>query len=134
MSNSPFNNNSYINMFFGNIHNLNRNMRNFFSEEYYDKLKFASQDMFKYLINEVLKYQTKDYTKADVIICYRNDIWKKYNKLMLEHLKFKNKYQIGVSLMCISNLLKKHNLYLFFPTLISMYVLDQQQLKDSMTE
>lgn len=110
-----FNNIHFYNSFFNKHKQLKTNRRNNFSIDYYDKLINDNYNNYK----EVKKHQEKDYKKADTIICYRNETRQKYNNLMLRHLKFKDKFQIGVKLICKSNSLRDYNIYNNFEFMIT---------------
>ncbi len=106
---SPFNNQVYLDSIFPNISTLDQNMRNNFTKAYYKDLK-TNQDT-DYLTKEVLKYNTKNYYDADMIITYYRKSRDKYNELMLEHLGFESKFDKGVKLQCITNdLYTKHEI------------------------
>jgi hypothetical protein len=82
-----FNQPLFLNWFFPNQETMNTNWRNKFSLGYYDWLLEKATD--EELEIEVAKYSTRNPEKADIIVAYRNEIVRKYNKLMLEHLNKK---------------------------------------------
>lgn len=105
-SSDYMNSKHYFNLLFSVFDNLNTNYRNHFTIKYYDSL--INEDI-NYR-EEVIKYSTKTYHEAEYIICWYNKTVKKYNDLMLKHLKI-DKYNDGVKLMCITNDLRDKNLY-----------------------
>jgi hypothetical protein len=112
-----------------NRHRLKTNYRNKFTIDYYKKLRNEVYDNYK----EVIKHQEPDYKKADIIICYRNKTREKYNNLMLKHLGFKNKFQIGVKLICKSNDLRDKNIFNNFTFTIKEINKDDYILDDGTT-
>jgi len=85
---------------------LDKNYRNNFSNDYYESLINNKINV----ENELKKYNTLDYKKADIIICYHNKIVDKYNELMMKHLNI-NFGDIGCKVMCKTNELKDYNIY-----------------------
>ena len=106
---TTFNKKNFINKVFTYQLNLNSNFRNNFSKEYYDKLINTTNK--KWLLNQVIKYSTKNYWEADIIIAYRNKTRKKYNDLMLKKLGFNNKYEPGIKIICCDNELSKKEIF-----------------------
>ena len=108
-----FNSEQYLKMVFNKIEEMNVNHRNDFTKEYYDKIINGKLNP----LDEVKKYSTKSWKDAEVIICYfnennkKNPTAKKYNNLMLNHLGFKDKFQVGVKLICKTNDLRHKNIY-----------------------
>lgn len=99
--------NKYYNKFFYDTHkSLGVNMRNNFTFEYYDSL-INGKDIKK----EVMKYSSKNYYDADVIICWYNKSIEHYNELMLKKLGFKDIFNVGVKLLCKSNKLAELGCY-----------------------
>lgn len=97
----------FYNAFFKYHKQLKTNRRNNFEISFYDKLINDKYNNY----NEVKKYQVNDYKQAETIICFRNETVTKYNNLMLEHLGFTDKFQIGVKLICKSNDLREKDIY-----------------------
>jgi len=105
--NEQFDNIHFYKAFYNKHKKLKTNRRNDFTIDYYDELINNKYNNYK----SVKEKEEKDYKKADTIICYRNDTREKYNKLMLEHLGFKDKFQVGVKLICKSNELRQKDIY-----------------------
>lgn len=103
----PYNQPAFLNMIFNNQHTKNENWRNDFTLEYYDSLLSGSKE---YLEQELKKYSTKTPESADVIIAYRNDIVDKYNDYMLAY-RNQTITDDDVPVMCITNDLRKHDMY-----------------------
>ncbi len=57
------------------------------------------------------KYRCENITKAEVIICYRNKIKDKYNKMVCDKLKIKSMTQKGAKIIAITNDLRKLGIY-----------------------
>ena len=93
--------NEYMYNTFETPKELQKNYRNDFTDEYYEKLKMGNYDN----LNEIKKYSTKNYYDAECIICYRNDTVKLYNEKMLKHLN-KTPTDVGVKYLCKTNTLK----------------------------
>lgn len=108
----------YIDLMFNKIDSVFTNNRNNFTKEYYDYLRTAEQS---FLINEVIKYSTKKYMDAHVVLCYRNkdkfktiidddgntidknlNTMKKYNDKILKE-KGLDRYDVGTRHICVSN-------------------------------
>lgn len=100
---------NFLNCMFKEFDKMTTNYRNNFTKEYYDSLINSTND--NYLIEESLKYNTKNYYNSDVIIAYRNSTREKYNKLMCEYNNIKNKTDLNALLICNSNKLGKYNIY-----------------------
>lgn len=107
MENNTFNNKEYLESTYLKHFKLTENRRNHFTIEYYDKIINGELNPLK----EVKKHQTKDFTKAEVVICYRNTTTKIYNEVILKKKGFKDKFQVGVSLICRTNKLRNKNVY-----------------------
>jgi len=98
-----YNSPEYINYMFGTIVENSNNYRNNFTKEYYDSLINEKVD-----IREELRKHfniSKDYTKADVILCHSNTQCTEYNKLMLLYHKL-NKFDVGAKIICTTNTCK----------------------------
>ena len=98
---------NFFNLMFKNQITLNKNYRNNFTKQYYNKLKTKSIELAH---QEVLKYNTQ-YNKAEVIIAFNNDTRKKYNKRMCEKLGINNLFDVGTKIICKTNKLSDHNIY-----------------------
>ncbi len=121
--NKKFNSEQYLKLIFGRRATMKHNYRNDFTKEYYNTLieeKVNLQD-------EVTKYSTKKYSDAEVIICWRNEIVDKYNKLMMEKLGLK-RFSPGLKLVCINNKLFKKNIYNKYSTEIESVNGDEVKL------
>jgi hypothetical protein len=98
-----YNSPSYIKYMFGTVIENSNNYRNNFTKQYYDSLINEQVD-----IKEELKKHfnvSKDYTKADVILCHSNSQCLEYNKLMLAYHKL-DKFDVGAKIICITNTCK----------------------------
>ena len=100
---------NFMNYMFYKTDKMTTNYRNNFTKEYYDSL--INSNNHKYLVDECFKYSTDDYTKAEVIIAYKNETRQKYNRLMCEYHKINNKTDINTNLICITNDLRKYEIY-----------------------
>jgi hypothetical protein len=82
-----FNQPLFLNWLFPNQETMNTNWRNKFSLGYYDWLleKATKQE----LETEVIKYSTKKPQDADIIVAYRKEIVRDYNREVLKYKKFK---------------------------------------------
>lgn len=98
----------YLNYLYGKRKSLGTNYRNNFSKDYYNKL--INMNNKEEILKEVLKYNSKKYYEADVIISYKNETRQKYNQLMLDYhnIKFGDK---NCKVVCKTNKLKKYNLF-----------------------
>ncbi len=123
--NNQFDNKYYYNAFFRKHKQLKTNRRNDFTIDYYDKLIKGTYNNY----NQVKKYHEPDYKKVEKIICYTNETRKKYNNLMLEHLGFKDMYQVGVKVICKSNKLRDKNIFNNFEFTISKKTYDKETEK-----
>ena len=106
---------NYLNHIYSEIIDIRTNYRNQFTIEYYDEL--IKCDYKDSLSIEIKKYNSDDYTKADIIICItikQKDI---YNKLMSKHLK-KTIYDIGCKIVCVTNNLRSKEIYNNFDFII----------------
>ena len=65
----------------------------------------------KKLITEIKKYNSNNFFTAEIIIAYRNDTRRHYNKLMCDRLGIKNKFDIGTKLICKTNEFKNIGLF-----------------------
>lgn len=101
--------NHFLKYFFTDIIQMNTNYRNEFTTDYYDNLIKSNNT--KYLVDEIMKHSEKDYRNADVIITYTNKTRMKYNKLMAKHKGFKDKKDVGVKCILLSNELKDMEIY-----------------------
>jgi hypothetical protein len=102
-----FNSPQYLSMLFGeNVGEMKTNMRNDFTIEYYDTLINNEVD----LQAEVRKYSV-NWRDAEKIICFRNKTIKLYNKRYLEMIGEDDMIYIGSNLRCITNNLRKYNIY-----------------------
>ena len=104
----PLNSAQYMNYIALQTKILDQNQRNNFTIEYYNQLINMSK---KQAIVQVKKYSQKLKKKWDehlTIICHRNIMVQKYNKLVLRSID-KSKYDPGVKIRCISNKLIKKN-------------------------
>ena len=100
---------NWINYMFGSLDVMTTNYRNHYEKSYYDYLINCKDK--KQLINEIKKYNSNTYYDAEIIIAYRNDTRRYYNKLMCDRLGIKNKYDIGTKLICKTNDFKKIGLF-----------------------
>jgi hypothetical protein len=101
----------------------------YYYKSFYNKHKKLKTNHRNY--KEVIKHQEPDYKKADIIICYRNKPTReKYNNLMLKHLGFKDKFQIGVKLICKSNDLRDKNIFNNFTFTITEEIKKKGELSD----
>jgi hypothetical protein len=98
----------FLDMFFANQIRKDENWRNKFSVGYYRSLIHSADE--KYLQTQILKYSTKTYQEADIIVAYTNENVDKYNALMLKH-HGKKITDVGVPLICKSNDFRKYNIY-----------------------
>jgi len=127
---------NFLTLMFKEKDKMITNYRNNFTKEYYDSL-IKSNDK-KYLINESLKYNT-DYKKSEVIIAYRNTTREKYNKLMCDYKGINNKTDKGAALICITNDLRKKDIYNKFTMKVTekkdeMYILNDGDREYTLTE
>tara|TARA_S200002703_G_scaffold21073_1_gene17567 strand:- start:187 stop:3201 length:3015 start_codon:yes stop_codon:yes gene_type:complete len=99
----------WLDLIFSRKDNLIENHRNHFTKEYYDRL-INSTDK-DYLFKQVKKHSTKSYKDTELIIVYKNTTRKEYNKKKVRDLGFNSKTDIGVLLICITNDLRKKDLY-----------------------
>jgi len=107
METSPFNNETYLNAVYKTHKQLKKNMRNDFEFTYYDDIISGKISATK----AVKKHQTKNPFDAEVVICYKNETCNIYNKAILKHKGFEDKYAIGVSLICKTNKLRNKDVY-----------------------
>lgn len=109
----PYNQPAFLNMIFNNQQTKNENWRNDFTLEYYKSLLSGNKE---YLEQELKKYSTKNPEDADVIIAYRGsddakiNVVKKYNDYMLAYHN-QTITDDDVPVMCITNDLRKHDMY-----------------------
>lgn len=122
-----YDNKTYLTSTFLEHKQLTINRRNHFTTQYYDNLIYGKCDNIK----EVKKHHTKDYTKADVIICKKNETVNKYNDLMLKHLNFKDKLQVGVKLICKTNKFRDKDIFNDFEFTIIKTTKDKITLDDN---
>jgi hypothetical protein len=112
----------------------NKNERNDFTNEYYDKLIKKKID----LLEEIQKYMHKDMYSAECVICYTNEQCDIYNEKIMKYHNI-NFGDIGCKVMCKSNDLRKYGIYNNFLftinkkdndsiTLNNNYVITKQQL------
>jgi len=97
-----------INALFKEQKFMNANYRNKFKASFYDKLRYVYNT--NQCIEQVRKYST-DFTKADFIICYRNETVKQYNNKKMKFLGFNSITDIGCKVMLTSNELRKMEIY-----------------------
>lgn len=90
----------YLKYLFSDIKEEFNNYRNNFPKEYYDSLIYSNDK--NYLIREVIKYSTKNYKDAEIIITYRNINREKWNNLIMaeDKLSYNTK---GLKLFCDVN-------------------------------
>jgi hypothetical protein len=135
--NKHFNSNNYLNMIYGEIIQVNTNFRNNFKIKYYDSLinHIPNEDLIKkynghdyFLIDEIKKYNSKNWKKADIIICITNKSKENYNKLMSEYKKVKMG-DIGCKIVCNTNNLRVKGIYNSFDFIIKD-VLEEEDEND----
>jgi hypothetical protein len=97
----------YLNYMYKTRTKLGTNYRKDFSFEYYDKLMTMEGAE---IVNEILKYNTKNYYDADTIVCYTNEVRAKYNALMMERLGVEFGDE-GCKVVCKSNKMRKYNMF-----------------------
>ena len=91
----------FTSYFFGSVELMNTNYRNKFSIQYYNSLLDVGWDGDKdYLHSEIKKYNSTDWTKAEIIIAWRNSTCDEYNLKMTKHLGFNSMFDKGVKLRC----------------------------------
>lgn len=100
---------NWISYMFGSNDYMDTNYRNNFNKDYYDFL-ITCKDK-KKLITEIKKYNSNNFFTAEIIIAYRNDTRRHYNKLMCDRLGIKNKFDIGTKLICKTNEFKNIGLF-----------------------
>ena len=103
--NSPL----FYNYMWSNTDVLNINRRNNFKISYYDEL-INTKDK-KWLLQQVKKYNNKNWYDADLIVAYKNETRKHYNDLMRRRLNINDKTDIGAKLIATNNTLRKHNIF-----------------------
>ena len=103
----PYNQDHYLKYMFSEFDYEYKNYRNNFTKEFYDKIINNELD----IIDVVIYYSTDKMEDAQHILCYRHSTREKYNNLMLEHFKLKNKLDRGCIIICTTNKLIKQNIY-----------------------
>ncbi len=96
----------YLEYMFNEIDDSYVNYRNKFTTKYYDKLRYEQVDIKK----EVKKWSKKNYTNAELMICYRHKTKNEYNLLMLKELGL-NPTSKSVKLISKNNKLKDIGIY-----------------------
>jgi ATP-dependent exoDNAse (exonuclease V) alpha subunit len=98
----------YLNYIYNNICKLGTNYRNDFTFDYYEKLIGMTE--YEDILEEIQKYNHKNYYEAETIITYTNKTKDKYNQLMIERLGLKFG-DVGCRIVCKKNDLKDLNIY-----------------------
>lgn len=101
-----YNSKQYINMMFKRQSNTFRNMRNNFTEQYYNSIINETVK----IDEEVLKHSCKNYHDADMILTYTKAERDIFNDKMMKRLKFKFG-DIGSRVICKTNKLKHKDIY-----------------------
>ena len=104
---NTFNQPLFINMIFSTQKTMNTNWRNNFTLDYYKSLINGDKE---FLAQEIMKYSTRTPEEADIIIAYRNTTVDQYNNYMLNYHN-KKLGDDGIPMMCITNDLRKHEIY-----------------------
>ena len=102
----PFNNISYLRQIYNKCILLKTNQRNNFTLEYYDKLRNEQIN----LINELIKYSTKNYYESECIICFTNAQCDKWNEKYMKHHNIKFG-EIGFKTICKTNKYRRYGIY-----------------------
>lgn len=100
---------NWISYMFGTLDYMITNYRNNFNKDYYNYL--INNTNSEKLAEEIKKYSTDKYYDADIILAYRNDTRRHYNKLMCDRLGIKNKFDIGAKIICKTNDFSNIGLY-----------------------
>jgi len=106
-SDVPFNVDNWLYYCFCTINTEWTNRRNKFTRAYYDDLINENIDVKK----EVNKYSKTNVDDAEYIIVHRNETRHKYNSYICNKLNIKSKCDIGTKLICITNDLRKYDIY-----------------------
>ena len=102
----------FTSYFFGSVELMNTNYRNNFTNEYYDSLVNHGWNENKdILYSEIKKYNSTDWTKAEIIIAWRNSTCDEYNLKMTKYLGFNSMFDKGVKLRCNTSNLGKSGIY-----------------------
>ncbi len=129
LENKHFNSEQYNKYMYSKHHQILTNYRNNFTKKYYDSLINYKKYNNSFLVNEIIKYRANSYKNADIIICNSNAECKEYNNLMLEHLNIKFG-DIGCKIICMTNDLRKKDIYNSFDYVIKEINDDQITLDD----
>lgn len=100
--NEPLDGAHYLKYMFSEVHYDFVNHRNNFTKEFYDKIIYCNEDD-KFLVEVVNKYSSKNIEDAELIISFRKKTKDAYNSMMMTKLGFKNMYEPGVKISCITN-------------------------------
>ena len=106
ISGNVCNNPNFLKLMFKNQIILDKNHRNNFSKEYYDKLKNIPNIALK----EITKHNTP-YENADIIIAFTKNMRVKYNKLMCDKLGIENLFDVGAKVICKNNRLADYDIF-----------------------
>lgn len=122
-----FSSKQFLDMMYPTQHSIKSNYRNNFTIEYYEKFHNFNKKL--NAGEELKKYISKDYKKADIIICKTNRECEKYNQLMADYKKVKytkNKNgeiikfepKEGIKIICNTNKLREKNIFNNFDYII----------------